>query len=205
MPPSNVVHFVRTTGRDSSPSLAAPGGLPADFVAGVADEILTPMQSAVGLIDGFLETALTSRQRLALETVRSSVEEALRRTHDLADFSRLQSGRLALALANFFVRATIGEALRGSSLRARKNGLRLVHRVDPDVPDGPEPEATRLRFSVRDSSVGAPRPQRAGSGLGFRIASRLIALMGGELNVDGQIGRGSTCAFAIRFALQPGA
>src|SRR5262249_57939062 len=69
------------------------------------------------------------------------------------------------------------------------------------APPGCEPP--RLRFWVRDRGASSSGPQPAGTGLGFRIASRLIALMGGEVDVDSEIGRGSTFTFAVRFALQP--
>jgi len=244
MPSTNVVHLVRTLGPEHTQSSPPPDGLSvedqSDLVASVSDDILTPMQAVVGMIDGVLETALTARQRLTLETARSFVADALGRTHDLSDFSRLQAGKLELAPTNFFVRATVGETLRGLGLRAHKKGLELVHRVDPDVPDAlvgdvgrlqqilkclvenaldltergtvaldvavadpPECGAPRLRFSVRDSGASRPRSQAAGIGLGFRIASRLIALMGGEVNVDSEIGRGSTFTFAVRLGLQP--
>lgn len=246
MPPKSVVHLVRNLGQEPPHlvSLVSTDGLSAqaqsELVASVSDDILGPMQAVVGMIDGVLETALTARQRLTLENARSSVEDALGRTHDLYDFSRLQAGKLALAPSNFFVRATVGETLRALSLRAHKKGLELVHRVDPDVPDAlvgdvgrlqqvlrnlvenaleltergtvaldvavadaPEHGSPRLRFSVRDSGPSTGLLPAAAGGLGFRIACRLIGLMGGEVDVDSEIGRGSTFAFALRFGLQP--
>jgi len=243
MPSTNVVHLVRTLGTQPSQPTPADDLSAKDqseLVASVSDDILAPMQAVVGMIDGVLETTLTARQRLTLEAARSSVADALGRTHELSDFSRLQAGKVALSPSNFFVRATVGETLRALGLRAHKKGLELVHRVDPDVPDAlvgdagrlqqilkclvenaidltergtvaldvavvdpPECETPRLRFSVRDSGAATARPQLAGAGLGFRIACRLIALMGGEVDVDSEIGRGSTFTFAVRFGLQP--
>lgn len=246
MPVKSAVQLVRNVGSEPPQlvSLGSADGLSAqaqgELVASVSDDILRPIQAVVGLIDGVLESALTARQRLTLENARSFVEEALGRTHDLYDFSRLQAGKLALEPSNFFVRATVGETLRALSLRAHKKGLELVHRVDPDVPDAlvgdvgrlqqilrnlvenaldltergtvaldvaavdvPECETPRLRFSVRDSGASTGRQPAGNGGLGFRIACRLIALMGGEVDVDSEIGRGSTFTFALRFGLQP--
>ena len=49
-------------------------------------------------------------------------------------------------------------------------------------------------FSQEDSSMTR---KYEGSGLGLTIAKELVVLLGGEINVDSEIGKGSILTFSI--------
>jgi CheY-like chemotaxis protein len=78
-------------------------------------------------------------------------------------------------------------------------------------------EALRLQFTVTDTGIGIPEERRAdlfdaftqldtsstrshgGSGLGLTISARLVALMGGRLDLESVEGKGSCFGFSLAF------
>src|SRR5205085_213918 len=65
--------------------------------------------------------------------------------NDLLDCSKIEAGKLELDMADFSLRAAVGDTLRALAVRAHTKGLELVYDVQPEVPDALVGDAGRLR------------------------------------------------------------
>jgi two-component system sensor histidine kinase/response regulator len=130
------------------------------------------------------------------------------------------------------IRPDVPDALFGDVVRLRQVLLNLVGNAIKFTPrgevivrvdaasGGAEPGKAHLRFVVRDTGIGIPREKQeaifrpfeqedtsttrkyGGTGLGLTIASRLVALMGGQITVESEPRRGAEFAFDVWFAQQ---
>src|SRR4030095_15305183 len=106
--------------------------------------------------------------------------------------------------------------LVGNALKFTHEGeVSVVVEAGGSVPEG----LVELRFRVSDTGIGiAPEViprlfsafeqadnsttrQYGGSGLGLAISKRLVAMMGGTIDVESSVGHGTTFTFTARFGL----
>ncbi len=181
-------------------------------------------RALLGIINDILDFSKIEAHRLDLEDVPFRLGEVL---DNLASIMSASLGSKPLELVVSPAPAG-ADFLRGDGLRLGQvltnlasNAIKFTAQGEVSVHVEKLPAATTdrvlLRFSVRDTGIGiAEDKQRAifqafsqadssttrsygGTGLGLAISSRLVDLMGGELIVESEPGKGSTFSFVLPF------
>jgi signal transduction histidine kinase/ActR/RegA family two-component response regulator len=126
---------------------------------------------------------------------------------DVQDAAIGDSLRLRQVLVNL-----LGNAIkftdRGSvSVNVRtenRSGAEVILRVEvTDTGIGIPVEMRQLIFQPFRQADGSPTRRYYGTGLGLTISARLVDLMGGQIGVESEIGKGSTFFFTVRLASAP--
>jgi len=116
-----------------------------EFLANMSHEIRTPLNGVIGMTATLLDTELSSEQREFAEIIRSSGEILLGLLNDLLDFSKIEAGQLQFESLEFDPAESVRDSLSILLGAARKKGLELVSRVEPDVPSAIVGDPGRLR------------------------------------------------------------
>jgi two-component system, sensor histidine kinase and response regulator len=156
---------------------------------------------------------------LALRAHRKGLELACRIPPEVPDALIGDAGRLRQVLLNL-----IGNAIKFTEqgevvVRVEAGVESTSSEPDPSVPGSPPSQV--LHFAISDTGIGIPREKQGkifqafeqgdnattrryeGTGLGLSIAARLVALMGGQITVESEPGRGSTFRFTAEFGSEP--
>jgi len=181
----------------------------------------TTGNSMLKLIDDILDLSKVEAGRLTLESVDFDLRESIANTVEaLAIRAREKGLELTCEVDPTVPAAVIGDALRlrqilfnivGNAIKFTERGsVAMRVRAEAGARGG-----STIYFAVTDTGIGIP-PDRlreifeeftqvdssttrkyGGTGLGLAIANRLVHLMGGSIEVQSEIGRGSTFRFAV--------
>jgi PAS domain S-box-containing protein len=191
------------------------------------DTILSNGNALLELINSILDLARVESGRMSLEAVAFDVVEL---TEKVADTLAVRAHEKGIEIAVRFS-GDLPHALVGDSLRLRQvltnligNAIKFTERGEVVIDVAHNPDQANpgsLLFSVRDSGIGMPREmlpnifsaftqadssttrKYGGSGLGLTIVQRLVALMGGKVWVESDLGTGSIFHFTVELGLPP--
>jgi PAS domain S-box-containing protein len=144
---------------------------------------------------------------MGVGAVEKGLRFALERDPDLPRFVAVDAGKLRQVLLNL-----VGNAIKYTNSGGVKLRARLSRQDDA--------EKARVRFEVEDSGpgisqedcqrvffpfvqLGGPAPVEAGTGLGLAICNQYVEIMGGQIGVTSELGKGSVFYFTIPVRVLP--
>ncbi|MGV3623322.1 MAG: ATP-binding protein [Archangium sp.] len=184
------------------------------------DAILRSGNLLISLIDDLLDVTRLEAQRLTLEMSSFDLHQVCSDVHQLfVAKAHEKNVGLTAELSSNTPRWVMGDALRlrqvlfnlvSNALKFTEAGaVRVQVRVKEDgvlefsVEDtgiGIAPEVLPRLFAIFEQGDASTTRRYGGSGLGLALSRQLVGLMGGELKVESQPGRGSKFWFELRLA-----
>ena len=142
---------------------------------------------------------------LALRAHKKGLELACHMDPDLPDTLIGDQGRLRQILVNLVGNAikftAAGEVVVRVGREFTADGSVAVRFAVSDTGIGIAPEKRRQIFDAFAQADGSTTRVYGGTGLGLAISSQLAELMGARIEVESEVGRGSTFRFIAKFAV----
>jgi signal transduction histidine kinase len=235
--------------QEKSRQLAQASQHKSQFLANMSHELRTPLNAIIGVTEMLREDAEALKQDTEpLDRVLGAGRHLLALINDILDLSKIEAGRMELALSSFQVAPLIDDVVKTVEPLVAKNSNKVAVKCDAaigtmhadqmrlrqallnlmsnankftergtisiDARQGQENGRDWIALAVADTGIGMTPEQMGklfqefsqassstaskygGTGLGLAISRRFCQMMGGDIMVESEPGRGST--FTIR-------
>lgn len=180
-------------------------------------------QSLLGILNDILDISKVEAGRLELESAPFFLHDIMKTLATIISANtRDKPIEVLFNIAPGTPNSLIGDSLRLQQilLNISSNATKFTNRGEVVLSVAPviiTADVVTLSFSIRDTGIGIPSEQIStifdpftqadasttrhygGTGLGLTICKRLVALMGGEMCVESEVGAGSTFHFTANF------
>jgi len=184
-------------------------------------DIKTSGESLLEIINEILDISKIEADKLELEEIEFSIRDLIQKVVNLLSIKIFQE-KLEFVCE---IDPNLPDILIGDPLRIRQILINLLSNAVKFTEEGTISIAVKmlehieeqitLEFSITDTGIGIPEKKQnqlfesytqaeksttrthGGTGLGLNISQRLVKLMGGKINVESELGRGSRFFFKI--------
>lgn len=182
--------------------------------------------SLLNIVNDILDFSKIESGKMDIEFIEFSLEQLLNEiTKSLAVRAHQKHLELLLHVASDVPDRLLGDPgrLRQVIVNLVGNAIKFTETGEIEVAvhclEATQNEKVKLHFSVRDTGIGIPHDKfktifesfsqadtsttrkYGGTGLGLTISAQLIKLMGGQLSVESEVGKGSTFQFILDMAV----
>lgn len=222
-----------------------------EFLAGLSHEIRNPLNALVGVSHLLRNTACPAEQEEYTNIILQTSEDLLELVNNVLDFTKIESGKVKIALKPTDLRQVLNRSLFNYRALAASKGVELLIEIDDLLPSqvlidsvkfsqilinlvsnavkftetgqikvklavvAIDASEVNLTCSVEDTGIGMKAEKLAtifdaftqassdinlkygGTGLGLTISRELVKLMGGKLEVESEVGKGSKFSFNL--------
>lgn len=144
------------------------------FLANMSHEIRTPLNAVLGMAALLKESALSADQQTLVATIQTGGEALLAVISDILDFSRIESGHVALDPQPFDLPLCLQSTLDLITHSAQQKGLQVVREIPPDLPQMVVGDASRLRQVILNLLSNAVKFTPRGT-ITFAVAAEALS------------------------------